>query len=308
MAQKEYPVISKLRKLLFNPYCTFLNRIADKADGKFLETSKAGYRMCLVTVAYNKPDLIKAKIEFVKDNITDKDYVHIVLDNSSNRHARKAIKEACFDGGATYIPVPHYFHIFFLPRLFWYGVSEGMALNWFCRKILPSINPRFLAITDQDLFPLRKYSVIDKLENKPFYGVGRQRETGWYLWPGFIAFDCQVLQKPKFDFMPCFFEGCYFDTGGRNFINIFKDYSIGLSMLAHVKTKRYAYGKDDNTLNIYHRDCIQIIDNAWLHLINGSNYAHLKNKERIIDHIMNHIKTMPLPDNDLSLQEQESKH
>lgn len=307
MAQKEFPVINSLRKLLFNPYCTFLNRIADKADGMPLDTGEAGCRMCLVTVAYNKPALIKAKIGFVRDNITDNDYIHVVLDNSSKRHARKAIKKACLDEGVAYIPVPRYFHLFILPRLFWYGISEGMALNWFCRKILPSINPRYLAITDHDLFPLRKYSIIDKLGNKPFYGVGRQRETGWYLWPGFIVFDCQQLQKRQLDFMPCFFKGCYFDAGGSNFINIFKDYSAGLSMLAHVKTKRYAYSKDDNMLNIYHRDCIQIIDKAWLHLINGSNYTHLKNKEQIIEHLMNHINTMPLPGDGTSLQEQESK-
>ena len=38
--------------------------------------------------------------------------------------------------------------------------------------------------------------------------------------------------------------------------------------------------------DIYHSDYVQIIDDTWLHLINGSNYANIKGKEEVIEEIL----------------------
>ena len=47
----------------------------------------------------------------------------------------------------------------------------------------------------------------------------------------------------------------------------------------HTKTYRIKKTQELKSYNdIYHGDCIQIIDNAWLHIINGSNYAHINGK------------------------------
>ncbi len=289
MHEKLYDMLDKLRKPLFKPYCSFLSWVAGKAAGWQDVEKFAGCGLCLVTVTYNKPDLTRIQAGLVKRNVADTGYVRLILDNSSKRSSRAAIRQTCREAGIEYVPVPRFFHFFLLPHLFFYGISEGMALNWFCQKVLPVLRPERLAIIDHDIFPLRKYSFVSHLGGKPFYGVDRPRATGWYLWPGLAIFDCRQMRKWGFNFMPCFVKGAYFDTGGGNYETIFSHYDRQDEMFAAVKTERYAYGKDDAPLNIYHRDCVQIVDHAWLHLINGSNYAHLEKKERIISHIIDHL-------------------
>lgn len=41
--------------------------------------------------------------------------------------------------------------------------------------------------------------------------------------------------------------------------------------------------------DIYHRDCIQVVDDRWVHLINGSNYARLKGKEELMERVLRKI-------------------
>lgn len=41
--------------------------------------------------------------------------------------------------------------------------------------------------------------------------------------------------------------------------------------------------------DIYHSDYVQIIDDAWLHLINGSNYANIKGKDDVIKEMLSDI-------------------
>lgn len=290
-----YAALHKVQSLLFGPYCSLLKWIAGKARAESIAQELEGCELLLVTVAYNKPDLIRAQTGFVQQNVADSPCAYMVVDNSSDSRARSAIKDLCRERGVAYVAVPKYFHLFLWPRIFYYGISEGMALNWFCGRLLPKINPRRFAIIDQDIMPLRKYAFGPKLGDEPFYGVGRVRSSGWYLWPGFMVFNYRQVAKAGFDFMPCYVKGVYFDTGGGNYATIFSHYDWHGLTFANAKTVRYAHGKDDGTLNIYHRDCIQIVDGAWLHLINGSNYAHLKKKDSIMAHIMNNLDQLPLP-------------
>ena len=60
-----------------------------------------------------------------------------------------------------------------------------------------------------------------------------------------------------------------------------------------MKTKTYRIKQTSKLKkynDIYHGDCIQIIDDSWLHIINGSNYAHINGKEETIKDILDNIK------------------
>ena len=52
---------------------------------------------------------------------------------------------------------------------------------------------------------------------------------------------------------------------------------------SHVKTIRIKNTKElVCQCDIYHSDYVQVVDDAWLHLINGSNYAKIKGKDDVI--------------------------
>ncbi len=65
-------------------------------------------------------------------HIKDKNYWHVVVDNSPNKDARKQIKEICDREKVGYVPVPMFIDKLICHRIFGNGVSHGAALNWGC--------------------------------------------------------------------------------------------------------------------------------------------------------------------------------
>lgn len=290
MNGKIYSLLDGVRNVVFNPYCKFLNAVVNACHNQTVEGLGEGHSLYIVTVAYNRADLIRTQIRLLKKNLLDKDYVHFVVDNSSDFKVRSAIEAVCRQENVVYLSVPKSFYHVLFPKLFWYGISQGMAINWFCRKVLPSIPPsQSIAFLDHDLFPLREYSLSEHLANKPFYGVERLRAGRYYLWSGFAMFDNGKVKPSALDFMPRFIDKVFYDAGGSNCLTVFNHYAIQKDMFASADT--YLYNKKSGGKNddVYHRDCFQIIDKAWIHLINGSNYARLKGKEEIMQNVLNHL-------------------
>ena len=54
-----------------------------------------GSELYVITIAYNHVRLIEKQVELVKLHVKDRDYLHVVVDNSSNKKVRKQIKEIC---------------------------------------------------------------------------------------------------------------------------------------------------------------------------------------------------------------------
>lgn len=46
--------------------------------------------------------------------------------------------------------------------------------------------------------------------------------------------------------------------------------------------------------DIYHGDCVQLIDNKWLHFINGSNCAKIPGKEKLVDKMIDNLEKLYL--------------
>lgn len=288
-------IVSLLRHIqnrLFNPYAEYvrwLSLIGRNSKLTVPELKREGkrYEMFIVTIAYNEENLIRKQIELIKTHVKDNDYCHVVVDNSPNIKKRALIKKVCQEGGIQYIPVPRYIDKLISTHLFWYGLSHGAALNWMFYNLLLDIRPVRFALLDHDLFPIMDCNLTETLGNKDFYGVKRDRGQGWYLWPGYSIFNFDVLSKINPNFLPLRVNGAFLDAGGANYPIYYKNYNINEIEFAVDKTYRLTVTK--GILDVYHGDCIQKIDIAWLHIINGSNYAHVKGKEKTIASIIEDI-------------------
>ncbi len=269
-------------KYAFNAYSRFafyLSTLWPSPD-KYTVRERCG--MLIITIAYNNEQLIERQIELIRKNIKDQDYQYVVADNSPNRRKRKVIKQICQKNNIAYISIPPIIDKF----IFQCGISHGAALNWVYYHYLRKVKPNCFSLIDHDIFPVKAFDMSSALGKNDFYGVSRVFNGEWYLWPGWCIFQFdKFTAKPNF--LPVFTKKSYLDTGGSNYTHFFIHYNLKDISFPDVKTKRIKVTEGLTThCDIYHSDCIQIVDDAWLHLINGSNYAHIPGKEDTINKML----------------------
>ena len=236
--------------------------------------------MLLLTVAFNNERLIKKQIEQIKSMIKDTDYQHVVVDNSLNKKKRGAIKAVCKQYGIEYIQIPYLITLLFHYQI---AVSHGAALNWLYYHYLREKRPMRFSLLDHDIFPVRDFNMTRILGQRDFYGVSRIKEGEWYLWPGFCIYNFDTFPTEP-DFLPRYTKKNFLDTGGGNYRKFYCKYSLKDVAFPEVRTIRIKNSKElVRRCDIYHSDYVQIVDDAWLHLINGSNYANIKGKDEVIE-------------------------
>ena len=259
--------------------------------GKNINLGSTGNNLYIITIAYNHAKLIEKQIELVKRYGKDENYKHVIVDNSPKRSVRKQIKTICERECVDYVSVPIYIDKLISHRLFGNGLSHGAALNWMFYHVLMPNKPERFTLMDHDVFPLKEFSLKEIIGSRDFYGVERNMETGWYLWPGWCIFKYDVVEKCMPNFLPVFEDGLYLDSGGGNYNHLYSQYSLKDMDFPEVVTKRVKiteglYKHDD----IYHGDCLQYIDHIWLHIINGSNCAHIPGKEKYVDYVLDNLE------------------
>lgn len=279
----------KLKHQIFNLYREYvwlLSRL-----GRNVNLNSVGSSLYIITIAYNHAKLIEKQIELVKKYGKDENYRHIIVDNSSKRSVRKQIKTICECEGVDYVGVPLYIDKLISHRLFGNGLSHGAALNWMFYHVLIPNKPERFALLDHDVLPLKEFSLNEKLGPRDFYGVERNMGVGWYLWPGWCVFKYDVVEKCKPNFLPVFVDGVYLDSGGGVFEPLYSQYSFKNIGFPEVITKRVKRTEGLHKHNdIYHGDCLQYINHTWLHIINGSNCAHIRGKEEFVDYVIDHLE------------------
>lgn len=284
------PLLSKIREqvdAVYGRYVFFLSKIGKE------EPMNTGQRcpILLVTIAFNHEGLIKKQIEMIRRHVHNAAFQHIIIDNSSVNAKRKAIKTVCNDMGVEYISVPRRITLLTLNTLFYPSYSHGAALNWAYHHIIRSRRPESFVFFDHDIIPIKPYDFIAALGTQDFYGVERMRRYGWYLWAGWCVFRLDSIIDKRVDFSPTYIKHSYLDTGGHNFLTIFCHYNHSDLRFASSETHRIRTTPKLRTHNdIYHSDCIQLIDKAWIHIVNGSNYAHIKGKEEMVSLMLEKIQ------------------
>ncbi len=247
----------------------------------------------IVTVAYDHVRLIEKQIELVKQHVTDKNYLHVIVDNSPSKKVRKQIKDFCDREHVGYVPVPRYIDKLIYHKIFGNGISHGAAINWLFFHFLKQRAPVRFALIDHDVFPMEDFSFIEKLGERDFYGVERIMKDGWYLWPGWCVFRYSALSSCKPDFLPYYLKESYLDSGGGNYPQFYGRYDLKDIEFAPVVTKRIRHSKELTAYeDIYHGDCVQLIDGKWLHFINGSNCAKIPGKEKLVDKMLDNIEKL----------------
>jgi len=236
--------------------------------------------MLLLTVAFNDERLIEKQIEQIRLMIKDTEYQHVVVDNSLSRKKRKAIMAVCMQQGVEYLQIPYQITLLFHYQI---AVSHGAALNWLYYHYLKEKRPKRFSLLDHDIFPVQDFNMTLTIGQRDFYGVSRIKEDEWYLWPGFCIFNYDVFTKEP-DFLPRYTKKNFLDTGGGNYRQQYYKYDLKDVAFPQVKTIRIKKSKElVRQCDIYHSDYVQVIDDTWLHLINGSNYAEIKGKDEVIE-------------------------
>ena len=288
-----FTMVKTIKHWVYNVYRKYvwvLSRTGKKPD-VYIPTDKR--ELYVITIAYNHARLIEKQIELVKQHVKDRNYLHVVVDNSPNWDARRRIKEICVREKIGYVPVPLYIDKLICHKLFGYGVSHGAALNWMFYYFLRQRKPVMFALIDHDVFPMEDYSFIDKLGERDFYGVERIKEHGWYLWPGWCIFRYDAISDCYPDFLPYYLKESFLDSGGGNYPRFYGRYDVKNAEFPIVVTKRIRRTKGLTAYNdIYHGDCVQLIDNKWLHFINGSNCAKIPGKEKLVDKMIDNIEKL----------------
>ena len=279
--------IPNIKRKIFTSYIDFVNRLFLKQNGKIggvLNLQDSDIPLCFITISFNNEFLIAEQIRLMKKYIADKNYVHIVADNSTDKTKRKLIELACRKENVYYAGLP--FNLFSKadkrP-----SYSHGLAMNWVYGNIIEKIKPVRFGFLDHDIFPIQPYSVIEKLENRDFYGELRNRTPEneknkiWYLWSGFCFYYFEKIRSKQPDFLPCKVDNIFLDSGGRNFYSLYS--ACDMEKQTFCKPVVLQNIKDGSN---YHADYIQIVDESWIHAINGSDWAKNGGKDDLLKELL----------------------
>lgn len=247
--------------------------------------------LLLVTVAFNRADMIDRQLEMVRQQVKEENCCHLVVDNSPDPHKRKAIREVCRRHGAAYAAVPHGVFPFLARRFTLCSMSHAFALNWAYYRIVRRVRPKFFALLDHDIFPISPCRMADLPDFLDIYGVRRTRGNGslWYLWPGWTVFRFSAVDPLHPDFCPTFQGKVYLDTGGGNYRRICRRIDPSRVRFAPDRFFRLSDDESISQEDLYYGWCVEGVDRAWLHLINGSDYKGLGTKEEMLQYCMEHL-------------------
>lgn len=240
-----------------------LNRCLCFNFGKY---SYAPQRLDLLTIAFNNKEVVEQQARLVKKHIKGA-FNYIVADNSSDKNISLKIREFCKENDIIYVRLPKN-----RLGLVSASYSHAASLNWVYQQIIVPRKPAYFGFIDHDLFPIDSIDIVEKMGNAPIYGRVVRRGNFWYLWAGLCFFHFDFVKNKRLNFLPTTIDNEYLDSGGGNWQNIYSTIDISTLTPCEVKTEQIREGEN------YHSDFIQYMDNCWLHLINGSNWANTKPK------------------------------
>lgn len=238
----------------------------------------------IVTIAFNNEHVIRLQINYIRKNITDKDYTFIVADNSNKEDKQIAIRKICEEEGIGYISLPK-FSKEKLSRMGSY--SHGTAISWVYFNYIQKRKPAYFGFLDHDVFPAKKISIEEKINDfNGFYGYMRGKiEGAWYLWPGMIFFDYKIFSQYNANFLPSSYNGSYLDTGGSLWKNIFS--KLDKDKIKFASFKRFPL----SDLGYDNPSPVEFIDgNDWFHSSNASHWREVESYDHLIEEIIENNK------------------
>lgn len=212
---------------------------------------RSDVRNACFTVAFNVPWAIQAMIAAWRRFPIGLDLV--VANNSSHRGKRQEIRGLCKQHDIPHIDLPKN------PE--WNPCrSHGIAMNWIFYNVVRHLRLETFGFLDHDCFPLRPFSVVERLRRCDVYGLkfpSAKFSEIWNMWAGFCFYRATSAQPVDMDFKPRVELGL--DTGGGNWRPL---YSRMDPQRVSAAALRHLEGDDDFHI---------VIDEAFLH-VGGASF------------------------------------
>jgi hypothetical protein len=210
----------------------------------------------VLTVAFNQPALIRLQLEGLTRFIHPAPAI-IIVDNSSHPESRQEIAALAKEFGATYIRAP------FNPFSSFQGsLSHASTLDWAWSRIIGESRVNNVLLLDHDIFPVAKLSLGSLFQGVAAAGVREERAGMWYLWPGFLAINRELMGGPPLSFMP-YRE---LDTGGSLWRSHYQSLSKdSTKFVTQAPCQIVERGNKQESE-------IELIDGRWVHLVDGSGW------------------------------------
>lgn len=213
-------------------------------------------------MAFNNPVVVGLQDDLLRANLTDR-YHWTVADNSSDRAARRSLRELCRARGIPYVG---------LPRSPFTGRdpsrSHAEALNFVARHLAGAVGAEVVGFLDHDVFPMRPTSVVERMGPAVAYGRPQERAGTPYLWPGLLFLRVNAVDLRRCDFHP--WQGG--DTGAGLYPLVYR----GLRPEQMTLTTSESHPLRGDGTERY-----EIFDD-WVHTMNASYWKPVAPKEDIV--------------------------
>jgi hypothetical protein len=239
----------------------------------------------LVVVGFNDARLITVQLQALEEHATFP-FTYIVADNSTTREGAEAIRSALRDTRAEYIRLPKN----------WFSNSRGaakpgrgslshsVALDWIWKRVLVPARPSFIALLDHDVFPTQPFDIAATLGEKIAVGPPRFGSTRWTLWPGLSLFRFDLLPRTKISFMP----SGDLDSGAGLWHSLIE--RTDPSRLGQLSRRFLLISEGNHPA----KDELEMIDESWLHLGDGSGWFDGTSKvEELISYAATNGQELP---------------
>jgi len=278
----------KAVRALKNRRNAFVDRIfrsRKAADGQALAAHLAGKGVTFpcFTIAFNTPWVVDLLTAGWNRHCRGADLV--VLDNSSNKAARQAIRRVCEERGIAYMALPR--NPEWSPNR-----SHGIAMNWAYYNIARHLRPEAFGFVDHDCIPVAEYDFREALADRSVFGRPRNAPDRWSLWAGFCFFRYDLTEDRDIDFKHRVEWGL--DTGGGNWEALYRTLDPSTVGFCVVARKPAVAGVSEAT--------DQIIDNSFVH-VGGASYRPEKTDRSATRDLRARLWRIWLPDCRPVLQE-----
>ena len=255
-----------------------LDRKAEECDGVPEGRLPDGNRKVLViTIAFNNEVVLKHQIQYMRKFWKDGEREYLIADNSPLKERQDVIRELCRKEGIPYLLLPRDARIDRISGSF----SHGTAVTWLYHNYIKGRNPYIFGFLDHDIFPVRPFSMEEKMQGMPYYGFREDRGGAWYIWMGLLFMKTGEVSGHHLNFLPCKVgdERVYMDTGGSLWYTLFSiKGDAGCRFPERVRVPMFVKGKR-------HRDPVDYIDDCWMHTNNGSNWKNIEDKQDLVNEI-----------------------
>ena len=239
----------------------------------------------IVTVAFNKPRLIKIQLESLKKHLKT-DFNYLIYDNSTDAQASQELEQLSRDSTVIYVK----------PRAKLAGrinpsLDHAIALDW-CLKAITNQKkrPKYALFLDHDIFLTADWHLSAAISPTVGITAPRQERNGiTYYWPGLMVINTELTNLKLLSFLP----EPGLDTGGKLGRQALR-YKIETQEMRHCGYISTLTGsKINNEENNFDELLMsnQIVEayGPWLHLINGSCWRGKGRQDQSLNYIISQI-------------------